>query len=566
MKYTFIIIFLLLTAIGTAQNISRYTNPVFDDYNIYVNIIYAESPPLPQEKQGQKRLYSLDFYEPADDYADKRPVILFFPDGDFVFGSKEQAEISNWCKTLTKFGFTCACISHRQGYDASRRDGVYQAIYRGVQDARAAARYLIENQQSFNINPDKIFLGGKRSGATIALYTAFLEDDELMRFAGSNNCLDCSGNPYKHDFKIAGIINFDGSVFNENIINRNSDISILNVHIEGEQTLDNRLNNQANTNFETDRKYSFSSEKLHQHFESLNIESSYVFIASNDTISQTAKFNNEIAAITGFLAKNLSFSSPLPIGKTVACSNSSSNFSVPLEDNCSYEWKVQNGTISFQDKNTIEVRWNAKVRQGAVSVIKTDATGAKGNESEALIVDVIPQPLVDSDIKYLSDNTIQITDKSMDASLLSVDYGYQGNMFQGQPQATASFTYDENGTYFLIQTVENRCGIATQSVPIDISTPLLYQNSNFKTILKSLPNVVQKGSDITVDIQPLKNIKELSVALINSNDEVLSQTSFNLNDNPASLTLPTSTLSAGTYFLQFSSNKVTLAAKKIKIK
>ena len=566
MKYTFIIIFLLLTTIGTAQDISRYTSPVFDDYNTYVNIIYAEALPIQQDKQGQKQLYALDFYEPADDNVEKRPVVLFFPDGDFSFGSKEQTEITNWCKTLTKFGFTCACISHRQGFDASRRDGVYQAIFRGVQDARAAIRYLIENQQSFKINPDKIFLGGKRSGATIALYTAFLEDDELMRFAGSNNCLDCSGNPYKHDVKIAGIINFDGSVFNQNIINQNSEISILNVHTEGEQTLDSRLNNRVNINFETDRKYSFSSEKLHQYFDSLNIESRYTFIANNDTTNQDVKFNNEIDAIAGFVAENLSFSSPLPIGKASACSNASSNFSVPLEENCSYEWRIKNGTISFQDKNVVEVRWNPKEQQGTVSVIKTDATGAKGMVSEALTVEIIPQPLVDSDIEYLSDNTIKITDKSLDAGLLTVDFGYEGNMFQGQAQTTASFTYDENGTYFLTQTVENRCGIATQSVPIDISTPLIYQNSNFKTILKSLPNVVQKGNDILVDIQPLKNIKELSVAIININDEVLSETSFNLNDNPASLILPTSTQNSGTYFLQFSSNNVTLAAKKIRIK
>lgn len=566
MKYTFIIIFLLLTTIGTAQDISRYTSPVFDDYNTYVNIIYAEALPIQQDKQGQKQLYALDFYEPADDNVEKRPVVLFFPDGDFSFGSKEQTEITNWCKTLTKFGFTCACISHRQGFDASRRDGVYQAIFRGVQDARAAIRYLIENQQSFKINPDKIFLGGKRSGATIALYTAFLEDDELMRFAGSNNCLDCSGNPYKHDVKIAGIINFDGSVFNQNIINQNSEISILNVHTEGEQTLDSRLNNRVNINFETDRKYSFSSEKLHQYFDSLNIESRYTFIANNDTTNQEVKFNNEIDAIAGFVAENLSFSSPLPIGKASACSNASSNFSVPLEENCSYEWRIKNGTISFQDKNVVEVRWNPKEQQGTVSVTKTDATGAKGMVSEALTVEIIPQPLVDSDIEYLSGNTIKITDKSMDAGLLTVDFGYEGNMFQGQAQTTASFTYDENGTYFLTQTVENRCGIATQSVPIDISTPLIYQNSNFKTILKSLPNVVQKGNDILVDIQPLKNIKELSVAIININDEVLSETSFNLNDNPESLILPTSTQNSGTYFLQFSSNNVTLAAKKIRIK
>jgi len=566
MKYTFINLFLLLTTIVTAQVNSRYINPVFDDFNSYINIIYAESIPFQQANQGQKQLYSFDFYEPADDYAENRPVVLFFPDSDFIAGSKEQTEITNWCKTLTNYGYTCACINHRQGFDASRRDGVYQAIFRGVQDARAAVRYLIENKQSFKINPDKIFLGGKRSGATIALYSAFLEDDELLLFAGNNDCLDCSGNPYKHKVNIAGIINFDGTIFNENIINQNNDLSIINLHTEGEQTLGNRLKNQVNINFNNNRNYSFSSDKLHQYLDSLDYESYYKLIVNNDTINQLDKFNNEIALITNFLASNLTFLSPFPIGKTSACSNASSNFSVPYEENCTYEWKIENGTISFQNKNTIEVRWNNKVRQGTVSVIKTDATGAKGVESEALIVEVIPQPLVDSDIEYLSDNTIEITDKSMDATLLSIDFGYAGNMFQGQPQTTASFTYDENGTYFLTQTVENRCGIATQSVPIDISTPLLYQKVNFRDVLASVPSVIQKGSDYRFSIDKLKDTEQLTITLKNVNNEVLSETVFTVNEGDNSITVPTSTLTVGTYFIVFSTQKTTLSAKRFRIK
>lgn len=565
MKYTFTITFLLLTTFGIAQNQYRYAAPIFTDYNIYENIIYAESIPYLTEGQSQKQLYALDFYEPANDFAVERPVILLFPDGDFIIGNKEQDEIVNWCKTLTAYGYTCACVNYRQGYDASRSDGINQAIFRGVQDARAAIRYLLENQRTFRINPDRVYVGGSRSGGAIALHTAFLDTDELNQFTANANCLDCNGNPFEHNVKIAGVVNIDGAIFNRNIIN-NKNIPILNLHINGQEPIYRSLGTKVSADLSANYESTFSPKYLHQYLDSLDFQSSYEQLSKSTSMGFAEEETAEISSITNFLTASISFESPTPIGKTSVCVNSTSTFSVPFEKNCTYDWMIENGTIIFKNENTAEIKWDAKVGTGKVAVIKTDASGATGAPSNELVIDIIPQPFADFEIEYLSDNTVKIKDKSLDANLLSIDFGYEGMMYQGQPQTNASFTYEENGTYFLTQTVENSCGIATQSVPVDISTSLLYQNANFEKVLNAVPTLIQKGEDLTIAVKPLKNIQQLTMTVKDTKDEILSELIYTLDGSDEELPLFTSTLDEGTYFIEFSTNGNILAAKRIRVK
>lgn len=564
MKYTFVITFLLLTTFGIAQSKNRYAAPIFKDYNIYENIVYAESIPYLLENQSKKKLYALDFYEPANDLAIQRPVILLFPDGDFIIGNKEQAEVVNWCKTLTTYGYTCACVNYRQGYDASRNDGINQAIFRGVQDARAAIRYLLENQKTFRINPDKIYVGGSRSGGAVALHTAFLDNDELNQFSSNANCLDCNGNPFEHDVKVAGVVNIDGAIYNRNIINNN--IPILNLHIDGQQPVDNSLGKNIAADFTPSYTSDFTPRYLHKYLDSLHFKTNYQQLSNKTSMSFADDETTEITSIANFLKTNISFQSPIPSGKTTACVNSTSNFSVPFEKNCTYDWIIENGKIVYQNKNTIEIKWDSNAGKGKVAVTKTDASGAKGLLSNNFIVEITPQPFADFEIQYLSDNTIKIKDKSLDANLLSIDFGYEGMIYQGKPQTNASFTYEENGTYFLIQTVENSCGIATQSVPVDISTSLLYQSANIQSALKSVSSLVQKGNDSSIDVNQLKGIEQFTITLKNTTDETLSELVYTIDESGEQLPIFTSALEQGIYFLEFSSNGNVLAAKRIRVK
>jgi acetyl esterase/lipase len=179
MKYTITLFFLQLLTYSYGQNDIRYISKIFNDYNLYQNITYEEAIPYNIEGIKAIKSYKLDFYEPFGDDVSSRPLVLLFPDGNFIAGNKEQDEIVNWCRTLTTYGYTCACVNYRQGYDNTiPKDGINQATFRAVQDGRAAIRFFIEHQDAFRINTDKIFLGGYKTGAEVALQTAFIDKEE----------------------------------------------------------------------------------------------------------------------------------------------------------------------------------------------------------------------------------------------------------------------------------------------------------------------------------------------------------------------------------------------------
>ena len=118
----------------------------------------------------------------------------------------------------------------------------------------------------------------------------------------------------------------------------------------------------------------------------------------------------------------------------------------------------------------------------------------------------------------------------------------------------------------MTQTVESSCGFATQSVPVDISTSLLYQNVNFQKVLTSIPSLIQKGSDVSIDIKKLKNIKQLSITIKDSNDETVLNADYMLDGKEEQLPILMSSLNAGTFFIEFSTNGSILAAYSIRVR
>lgn len=577
MKQYFTCFFLLTTTFCFSQDNIRYSTPIFKDYNIYENIIYSEAIPYSIDGEEVLETYTFDFYEPANDIATNRPLVLLFPDGDFIVGNKEQDEIVNWCKELVTYGYTCACVNYRQGYDASHPDGINRAMYRGVQDARAAIRYITEYQRTFKVNTDKIYLGGYKSGAVIALHTAFLDKEEerpratfAYKLEKDLNCLDCSGNPFEHKISIAGVLNVDGAIYNPKIIANNADVEVLNFHIESEnfELKGERFKHLIGVDMSEKFSSKYDSNFLHHFLDSLNFDSQYeeLKIDTGTVGFATSDYKTKTMAVVGFLNDNLKFKTAMPSGKSKTCENTTTIVSLPFEEHCEYEWFVEKGTLEFQSLNTAEIKWNKGSGIGKVSVIKTDETGVRGMMSEALIVKITPQPIADFEIEYLSDNAIKMKDKSLDANLFSIDFGFEGEMYQGKPNTNASFTYKESGTYFLTQTVENICGLATQSIPVEINLSNLYRSANIAEATKEIPSLIQKGNNIYLNGAKLNNIKELSVVIKDGADLGIVEATYNVTSLKSDFLINTAILEKGIYFMEFLSDKNILMTKKIRVR
>lgn len=121
----------------------------------------------------------MDLYMPKDDSATDRAAVIVAHGGAMVAGSKDDfAQHSvNYCDSLAARGYVTASIEYRLGVTLTGEDYQFhidsvdfaRAVYRGVQDVRAAVRYFRANAKKLGINPNRIYLVGNSAGAILSL-------------------------------------------------------------------------------------------------------------------------------------------------------------------------------------------------------------------------------------------------------------------------------------------------------------------------------------------------------------------------------------------------------------
>jgi hypothetical protein len=86
-------------------------------------------------------------------------------------------------------------------------------------------------------------------------------------------------------------------------------------------------------------------------------------------------------------------------------------------------------------------------------------------------------------------------------------------MYQGNPNTNALFSYTRSGRYNLIQTVENICGFATQTILIEITLAELFQKTKIEKVIRQMPFLIEGGSDIVLDIPGINLVSLLKSTL-----------------------------------------------------
>jgi len=134
----------------------------------------------------------MDVYTPAGapDPLSQRPLVIVLHTGSFLpviingspTGTKTDSTIVAMCTKFAKRGYVAAAMTYRLGWNPQatgatgqdiRTGTLLQAVYRGLQDAKACVRYFKANADTggndFGIDPNNIILGGVGSGGYIAL-------------------------------------------------------------------------------------------------------------------------------------------------------------------------------------------------------------------------------------------------------------------------------------------------------------------------------------------------------------------------------------------------------------
>jgi hypothetical protein len=168
----------------------------------------------------------MDIYTPAGDVEKSRPVVIYFHTGSFlpplinggITGARSDSSCVEFARRLTGLGYVVCVTSYRLGWNPAatgpagqniRTGTLLNAAYRGVQDGRAAIRFIRKtvaaDNNPYGIDPSRIVLWGQGTGGYIALGAAYLdrfrEEIQITKFIDTDKLtayVDTSlnGNPF----------------------------------------------------------------------------------------------------------------------------------------------------------------------------------------------------------------------------------------------------------------------------------------------------------------------------------------------------------------------------------
>ncbi len=197
------ILFLITTFLPLSAFSQRYSADYFNDIDSIKNVQFAIAPQLNNQldlaaqydlevHEGEETIADLplymDVYMPKTDTVSKRPVVLMAHSGAFLKGERDDIEMRTWCYLLAKAGYVTATFDYRlgMGADVTWLPGISfpisvsidevnarRAVYRAVQDGRAAVRFIKSMADTYNIDTTRVYMVGSSAGGYIAIHNQY---------------------------------------------------------------------------------------------------------------------------------------------------------------------------------------------------------------------------------------------------------------------------------------------------------------------------------------------------------------------------------------------------------
>jgi dienelactone hydrolase len=196
--------------------------------DLYMTVYSATPLPKDIKKKTKK----------ADD--NKQPFILLIHGGGFRAGCRTL--IANECMEFAKRGYVVAAIDYRLGWvpgDEKKfckgfcfdgacnivltspcrkglSDSLDFAVYRSIQDADAAMRYVAHYADNFNVDKRYFYVGGYSAGAITAVNLSYMNQKDLNAIIPKAKqklgLYNTYGNSFTDKYKIAGLFNNWGGI------------------------------------------------------------------------------------------------------------------------------------------------------------------------------------------------------------------------------------------------------------------------------------------------------------------------------------------------------------------
>jgi acetyl esterase/lipase len=220
---------LMLTAIlPVNKSPERYKDTVFKSVKLDTAIEYSQAGGV----YGREVKLKMDVYLPDHDSEKMRPAIIFLHGGAFMYGRRTDDYAVEFCRQFAQRGYVTVSADYRTGIADRYNPMAYgDAVYRAVQDARAAVRYIRANAGKFGIDPEKIYIGGGSAGAIAALQAAYWDQKSVPPYMDTRKLgnLDETGDYREYSSHVSGVINCWGAVIDTSCL-RNAAIPVVNIH------------------------------------------------------------------------------------------------------------------------------------------------------------------------------------------------------------------------------------------------------------------------------------------------------------------------------------------------
>lgn len=231
--------------LASTQAQERYLDSLFSAVKSHRNITYGKADQLLLplfENFTAKFNLTADIYQPENDIKGNRPCIIFAHGGSFLVGSKSDYSVVKYAKEMASRGYVVMSINYRMGYNALDRQSAQRAVYRGVQDMKAAIRYVKEHSVELGVDPDMVIAAGNSAGGIMSLHTAFFDDTDATSIEAFYNepyldCLSCTGNDYLHNDVPFAIANLWGGIADTTFIKGINKVPVISFHGDNDRTV-----------------------------------------------------------------------------------------------------------------------------------------------------------------------------------------------------------------------------------------------------------------------------------------------------------------------------------------
>lgn len=558
MKILYALLLISFSFFSMAQcDTSRYADEIFTSVFTHQDVNYGDGQ-VWNIPYNNTDLY-MDIYEPIGDVQLKRPLMFWVHPGGFLNGDKTADDMVALCDSFARRGYVTVSLGYRLGFNPLSSTSAERAVYRGVQDLRAAIRYMKEYADVYQVDTNYTFVGGSSAGGFSTLHLAYMDDDEAPSSIQGGwtypglGCLDCSGNTFSHNMDLTGIVNLWGAIGDSTWIDSDETVPALLMHGTGDGTVPFDVGHPFGV---ATTPITHGSRSVSNQLTSLGIPHRYLEFdglghefhgADNGTFNNPP--NEYWDTIFMEVRKHyfdLLRPNPSPIlSNQTACEGDIVTFyanSVLDEVSC---WNQNIGTIVNDYGDSIDVLVT-NTSTNFVQVRKYNEINAASTlTSESLTV--YPLPVSDFNIQLIGDS-ISLTDLSIDA------VAYEWNFGDGttSTDANPSHTYAQNGNYTieLIVTSVNGCSMSsTQSVQVQgvsLSEELLQNVKIYPNPTSTILNVVNIPNNI-----------EFAIV------DMTGRQVFKLNECSNSETVEVSSIQKGIYLIQFTSQGDRIASRRI---